>query len=283
MNTPAHPFPPPAGPARRQRARGEIRAEFTRAGSRTKLARLYQAGGLRLATPRAAVCAEGVMINTGGGMAGGDEAQFDFALGAGAHVVLTTQSAEKIYRGDDGAAFVRASIRLAPSARLEWLPQETILFEGARLSRRLEIDMAAGASLLLVEAFTFGRTAFGEDRIDASVRDSWRVRRGGSLVFADEMRLEGTAALLPRAAVASGARAIASILIADANPAASLEALRAAFSGLGDSGDAPEWGASQIEAIVIARALSPSPSRLRAAIVSVLHALRGRAAPRVWS
>ena len=180
MDNPAYLVPGQAqAPPAPQRARGEVRAEFASSGKRTALARLYQTGGLRLAIPNAAGACEGVIVNTGGGMAGGDQARLEFALGAGSKVMLTTQSAEKIYRGDDGAAEVSARVSFGAAARLEWLPQETILFEGARLTRRLEIDLAPDASLLLVEAFTFGRTAFGEDRIDASLRDSWRVRRAG--------------------------------------------------------------------------------------------------------
>jgi len=274
---------PALGAPGRQRALGEVRARFERHGERSRLARLYQTGGLRLATPNAAGAAEGVLINTGGGMAGGDEARLDFSVRAGAEVVLTTQSAEKIYRGETGAAHWRASIALDASARLEWLPQETILFEGAKLARRLNIDMAQSAALLLAEVFTFGRTAFGEDRIEASSRDSWRVRRAGKLVFAEELRLDGAAVLLPRPAIAGGARALASLLVIDADPASCLARLRAAFEAAGADGAAVEWGASRVNETVVARALSPSPSHLRATIVSVLARLRGRAAPRVWS
>jgi urease accessory protein len=267
----------------RQRARGEVRASFERTGARTGISRLYQTGGLRLAIPNAGNRAEGVIVNTGGGMAGGDEARLNFSLGEGAEVTLTTQSAEKIYRGEGQTALVNASIQCAASARLEWLPQEAILFEGASLTRRLTIDVADSGALLMVEAFTFGRTAFGEDRIDASLRDSWRIRRAGRLVFAEELRLADTANLLRRPAIAAGARAMASLLVLAPDPSASLATLRAAFETSGAAGEALEWGASLVGGIVVARALSPSPSVLRAAIVAVLAMLRGRSAPRVWS
>ena len=281
MDDPAYPVRLDSqGLAGRQRAQGEVRAEFTAAGGRTAVARLRQSGGLRLALPRSGAVAEAVFINTGGGMAGGDEARLDLTLGAGAQALATTQSAEKIYRGDEGDALVCASLRLGAAARLEWLPQETILFDGARLTRRLAIDMARDASLLFVEAVTFGRTAFGEDRIDAALRESWRVRREGRLIFAEELRLAGSAALLQRPALGGGARAMASLLLAASDPPAALDSMRAAFD---PHGGAVEWGASMVEGIVVARALSHSPAHLRAAIVGVLLALRGRGAPRVWS
>jgi urease accessory protein len=267
----------------RQRARGEVRAAFERTGARTGLSRLYQTGGLRLAIPNAGARAEAVIVNTGGGMAGDDAARLDFTLGEGAQVTLTTQSAEKVYRGGGDTASVNASIQCAAATRLEWLPQETILFDGADLARRLEIDLAEDSVLLAVEAFTFGRTAFGEDRIDARLHDSWRIRRAGRLVFAEELRIDDTASLLERSAIGAGARAIASLLIVAPDPSASLAPLRAAFEASSDAGRTLEWGASLVGGIVVARAVSPSPSVLRAAIVDVLATMRGRSAPRVWS
>jgi len=281
MDQPAYPLSEDSqGVGARQRARGVVRATFALTARRTTLAQLRQSGGLRLALPRSGAVAEAVLINTGGGMAGGDAAELDFALEPGAQALVTTQSAEKIYRGDDGAAHLSAHLSLGPAARLEWLPQETILFDGAKLTRRLVIDLAGDSSLLFVEAVTFGRTAFGEDRIEAALRESWRLRRAGKLIFAEEMRLDAAAALLPRPALGGGARAMATLLMAAPDPPAALEAARAAF---GPAVEAIEWGASLVEGIVIARALSPSPALLRAAIVGALAVLRGRAAPRVWS
>jgi urease accessory protein len=266
-----------------QRARGEVRASFERTCARTGLSRLYQTGGLRLAIPNAGNRADGVIVNTGGGMAGGDTARLDFLFGEGAEVTLTTQSAEKIYRGEGETASVNASIQCAAATRLEWLPQETILFDGADLARRLEIDLAESATLLLVEAFTFGRIAYGEDRIAARLRDSWRIRRAGRLAFAEELRLGDSAKALNRPAIGAGARAMASLLIVAPDPPASLATLRAAFEPCGAASETLEWGASLVGGIVVARAVSSSPSVLRTAIVSVLAALRGRSAPRVWS
>jgi urease accessory protein len=199
-------------------------------------------------------------------------------------VLFTTQSAEKIYRTEDDAAEVDARIVVAEGARLEWLPQETILFHNARFVRRLAIDLAVDASLLLVEAVTFGRIAMGERDIDASIHDSWRVRRQGRLVFAEELRLDHAAAALDRIGVGRGARAIATILIAAPDPQAQLEKLRTALDEARQGDDAPlEGGATAFEGLALARLISPSPARLRAALVAVMIALRGRAAPRVWT
>jgi urease accessory protein len=280
-----------SGPVRAQaqgasvalRARGEARAVFARVGSRTAPARAVETGGLRLRFPKASAGCEAVLINTGGGMAGGDHAKIEIALEPGAEALFTTQSAEKIYRSDGATSKVEAWATLGAGARLEWLPQETILFQGARFARRLEVELAPDSSLLLVEAITFGRIAMGERDIDASLHDSWRIRRAGRLVFAEEVRLDHAAATLDRLAVGRGARAIASILIAAPDSQTQLDKIRAALDGACDAGEEPlEAGATTFDGLVLARLAAPSPLRLRAAIAAVMMALRGRAAPRVW-
>ena len=202
---------------------------------------------------------------------------------AGAEVLFTTQSAEKIYRSDSGASEVETHVAVGAGARLEWLPQETILFQGARFARRLEVDLAADASLFLVEAITFGRIAMGEHSIDAAIHDLWRVRRESRLVFAEELRLDHASAALDRPAVGRGARAIASILIAAPDAQAQLDKIRATLDEAREADDEPlEAGATAFDGLALARLVSPSPARLRAALVTVMMALRGRAAPRVW-
>jgi urease accessory protein len=272
------------GASARLRAQGEVRAAFARIGGRTEPARVFDTGGLRLRFPRASGGCEAVLINTGGGMAGGDRAKTAIVLDAGAEVLFTTQSAEKIYRSDGGTTQVEMRAAVGAGACLEWLPQETILFHGARFARRLDVDLAADASLLLVEAVTFGRIAMGEHSADADLRDSWRIRREGRLVFAEELRLDHAGAVLDRPAVGRGARAIASILIAAPDAQARLDKIRAALdAACRGEGEPLEAGATGLDGLVLARLISRSPARLRAAVHEVMMALRGRAAPRVWS
>ncbi|HEY3720816.1 MAG TPA: urease accessory protein UreD [Roseiarcus sp.] len=271
----------PAG--EQQRARGEIRASFARAGACTEAARLFETGGLRLRFPRAGAECEAVVVNTGGGMAGGDRARVDLALAPGARVTATTQAAEKIYRAEGAVAEVAVRLVVEAGATLVWAPQETLLFDRARLSRRLEADVAADGSLLVVEASVFGRLAHGETRIDAVLHDDWRIRREGRLIFAEAVRLENAAATLDRPAVGRGARAIATLLSVDPLAPTRLDELRAALDAVvADPGEWLEAGAGVVDGALIARALSASPARLRAAIVSAMRVLRGREAPRVW-
>ncbi len=268
--------------ARPNRARGELRARFAHHGDRTRAIQCYEAGGLRLRFPKVVAgltpeC-EAVCINTGGGMVGGDSATLDFACEAESTVTFTTQSAEKIYRSDGVGSTVDVSLALAPGARAEWLPQETILFDRTHLTRRLTVDMAATSALLMVEILVFGRLAMGEAMGTGYVHDRWRIRRDGRLIFAEEMHLDGAIAdLLDRPALGGGARAVATVLLVARGAETMLDPVRAVLTE-----PATEAGASAWNGMLSLRALSPSPASLRATIVAVLKVLRGQAAPRVW-
>jgi len=273
----------PDGAATRLRARGAVRAVFARIGAKSAPARVFDAGGLRLRFPNSAGPCEAVLVNTGGGMAGGDRAAIEFTLEAGADVHATTQSAEKVYRSDGEAAQVATHLTLAAGARLAWTPQETILFDKSRLVRRLDADLATDASLLLIEATVFGRLAMGEEQIAASLRDRWRIRRDGRLVFADDLRLDDAAQTLSRPAVGREARAIASFLFMAPDAASRIEALRAIFDEIAARDGAPlEAGASAVDGFVVGRGLSRDPAQLRAFVLAVMMALTGRPTPRVW-
>ncbi len=266
-------------PRARQRAQAQARATFQRSGDRTEPSRLYETGGLRWRFPRSTSPCEAVIVNTGGGVAGGDSLRVELALTEGAEVAATTPAADKIYRSDGPAARLETRLSLAPGARLLWLPQETILFEGARLERKLSVDMALDAELLMVESFVFGRLAMGETAIDARLGDSWRIRRDRRLVFADETKLDHAAASLDRIAVGAGARAVATILAAAPDVAARLPSLRAALE---TEGEGIEAGASAFDGLVVARLVSPSPGRLREALIASILALGGGEPPRLW-
>ncbi len=272
------PVEPRDGLAGRQRARAEARASFARVGARTEPARLFETGGLRWRFPRSSNPCEAALINTGGGIAGGDSYSVSLTLGEGAEVEATTPSAERIYRSNGPAASIATRLELRPGARLFWLPQETLVFEGARLERRLEVDTSGEAEFLIVETLVFGRLAMGETQIDASVRDSWRVRRDGQLVFADETRLDHAGATLDRKAVGAGARALSTIVASPPNVEARLPGLRAALEAAGSD---IESGASAFDGLIVARLLAASFDQLRMGLVASIIALGGRK-PRLW-
>src|SRR5204863_108515 len=164
------------------RARGAVSFDVQLQDGATRRRRLHESGSLRVRFPSP----EGdglsaVLVNTAGGIAGGDRFDIEIAAGEGARLTLTTAAAEKVYRAAGPAAELNIALRLAARAHLSWLPQETILFDRARMSRRIDIDLAEGSSLLLCEIVVFGRPAMGERLTSGEFVDRWRVERGGKL------------------------------------------------------------------------------------------------------
>jgi urease accessory protein len=260
------------------RANSTVRASFARHAESTAVAGLYEAGAVRLRFPKAGPGCEGVLINTSGGMAGGDTTRLSFDLQRRAAVTLTTQSAEKVYRAEAAPASSGLRLTLADEACLAWLPQETILFDGAKLARSIEITMAARARLTLLEIVVFGRMAAGERLNCGFFRDRWRVRRAGELVLAEDVRLEGEITeLLARAATGGGARAVATLVHVSPNAEARLKPVRRALAGARSESAASAWNG-----LLVARFASVEPAVVRAdAMRAVIRLLRAPL-PRVW-
>jgi urease accessory protein len=260
------------------RARGGVRLAIGPTPRGSAPLRVAESGGYRARFPRSSGVCEGVLINTGGGLAGGDRMTIHAAIAAGASAVLTTQAAEKVYRSDGAATEIAVELTLEERSRLEWLPQEHILFDGARLRRTLDAAMAGNASLTLVESAVFGRVAMGEALAAGAFRDRWRVRRDGRLIFAEDLRLEGDIErTLARRAVANGARSLATVLHVAPDAELRLSAAREALEHA-----ASECGASVWNGMLVARFLSPDPHRLRADLARFLERFRGRPLPRSW-
>lgn len=264
-----------------QRAKGEGRIAVERAtGDGHKVVGLRQAGAARIICPRNHLDAafEAVLLNTAGGLTGGDRFSWEASAGRDTMLRVTTQTAERVYRSAGGDARVETRLGAEVGARLEWLPQETILFDGARLSRSLSIDIAGDAGLLAVESVVFGRRAHGERVGSGSLRDQWRVRREGRLIYADAVRMDGgIAALLDRPATFGGAQAFATILLAGPGRMAigDIRALLPVDDGL-------EAGASALPEVTVIRILAAHGDVLRPALARLLVALRGAPLPRVW-
>jgi urease accessory protein len=259
------------------RAAGHIKCRFTANPRRTEASELYEAGGYRMKFPKGPLC-EGVLINTGGGMAGGDSITVDIALDKQAKAVVSTQSAEKIYKAQSEASTSSVHLSLAEGSQLAWLPQETLLFSGAKLNRKFRVDMAVDATLTLFEGLIFGRGAMGERISDGTFRDSWRIKRGGKLVFADDVSIDGAMAdRLDRPAVGNGARAVATFLYLAPDAEARLDA-----AGLALENSLCECGASAWNGMLIARFAAVDPSALRQSATRFLNQFRAVSIPRVW-
>jgi len=260
------------------RAVGSVRFETILSGTTTRRGDVHEAGSLRVRFPSPE--AEGlsaVFVNTAGGIAGGDRFDIDIAVGAGSSLAVTTAAAEKVYRAQGPAAEVNITLKAAAGAHLSWLPQETILFDRARVARRIDIDLAEGASLLLCEIVVFGRAAMGERMLHGEFLDRWRVRRGGRLVFAETVRLDGDIGeKLARPAVANGGVAIGTALIVPGDEAL-VERIREASETFGG-----EVGISAWNGFAMARFCAQDAARLRADMMAVLGRASGVALPRLW-
>jgi urease accessory protein len=261
-----------------QRTRGEAAIVFKAVAGRTRLENLRQNGSAKIRLPKVEAGAPplAVLINTAGGLTGGDRLSSAVTIRSGARATVTTQACEKIYRSAGGDAEVTASLNVGEGARLDWLPQQTILFDGARLSRRLEANLAADATLLAVEATIFGRTARGERVRSGFFRDRWRIHRNGKLIFADDLRFDwAVAGLLDRPAVLAGACAMATILYAGREPERHLDRLRAI---IGDGGGVSVWNGK-----LLARIVAEGGAALqRVTNPSLVELLDGAALPKLW-
>ncbi len=274
---------PAALPPQRQRSEGRVRIAAARFGAVTRVADLAEGGAMRLRVPRGGPGLEAVIVNTAGGVCCGDRFTIEASAGPGAHLTVVTPAAEKVYRSDGPLAEISVSLAAEAGARLEWLPQETILFDRARLRRRYEVDIAPNATFLSFEGLMLGRLAYGDAMGEGHLEDHWRIRRGGALVFADAFRLSGPiGALLERPAVAGGARALATLLYISPDAEARLEEARDYLEGAPTSVPC-EAGASAWNGILAVRWLAPDIGTLRRAATSFLMAFRKAPMPRVWA
>lgn len=259
------------------RATGGITLAVGADGGRTRRTQVHEHGSLRARFPNEqANLLETVIINTAGGMAGGDKFAIQIALGAGTSVLAGTAAAEKIYRSTGPDATVALTIDAAPGSRCVWLPQETILFDRACLLRRIDVNLAEDASLIMAEAVVFGRSAMGETVGMGRLIDRWRVRRGSRLIFAESVQLDGAIGnKLAEPAIAAGAVAIATLLVVpgDDTKLAAIRTLSEQFVG--------EVGVSAWNGIALARLCARDGAALRHDLALVLAAL-GTPVPRLW-
>jgi urease accessory protein len=247
-----------------------------RAG-KTMIADLREADGYRLKFPRSELC-EAMIVNTGGGLAGGDCLTFNLILEPHASGVLSSQSAEKIYKAQSDPARVNLDFKLADGSALFWLPQESIIFDGARFERRMNVEIASSACFAAFEGFVFGRHAMGEHLHSGNIADDWSIRRGGELIFAERLRLSGEInAQLLRPALGHSARMCATFLYVSPDAEHRLDEVRALLNPYQG-----HWGASSWNGLLCARFLDNDPARMRRNIIKFMGSFFGFSLPRVW-
>jgi urease accessory protein len=260
-----------------QRARGEGRVVATVRDGRTAIAGLYQEGCAKIRLPNTHSDAlQAVLMNTAGGLTGGDHVRWSADAGPGAKLVLTTPACERVYRSIGGDAVVENRLVVRDGAHVDWLPQETILFEHSRLDRRLEVDLAEGATLTAVEAVLLGREAMGEAAREARLRDNWRIRRNGRLIHAEATSIGGAARERDGISLLAGALAFATVLHVGPDAERKLDSVRALLPETG--------GASAIGERLTVRLLGASGLALRRSLSPIIALLSSAGSvPRLWT
>jgi urease accessory protein len=260
------------------RARGTINLSVKPTAGGTGIRNLRQAGSSKAVFPRChSTGLEAVLVNTAGGVTGGDSFANDLCAESGTTLTLTTQAAERAYRAQPGEiGRVTTQLRLLGNARLNWLPQETILFDSSALHRSLSVEMDADATLLMVEPLVFGRAAMNETLSDCTFNDRISIMQNGAPLFLDQMSLRGNAAaFLARTGVANGAGAMASVVFAAPNADSYLKQVRALLSGTS--------GASLIrDNLLYIRVLAADSFLLRKTLIPILKCLNETSLPRSW-
>lgn len=261
---------------RQPRAVGTAMLRARKQGGRSVIGDLRQEGALKLVFPRSRSLLQAVLLNTAGGITGGDKLRLEAVAGPETHLQLTTQACERAYRAREEFGEVETRLRVEPGARLDWLPQELILFDGAALRRSLRIDLESDARLLMAEPVIFGRSSMGEELKNAAFHDRIGVYRDGSPLWLDQVRLEGDiASQLDRPAIAAGAAAMASLLYIAPDAEGRIDALRRILP--------PRAAASLLAPDMIAlRILAADGFTLRQTLLPALDMLSDDALPIAW-
>ena len=261
--------------ARMQRSQGAARVVMGPRG----LIDLAQRGSAKAMLPRmTAGLPEIVFLNTSGGLASGDRLAFGVELRAGTRALATTQTAERAYRATGAPAQAQVELSVGAGGWLDWLPQETILFQDARLERSTRIDLRGDAGCLMLETVVLGRIAMAETVTRLHLRDRREIRRDGRLVHHDALALDGDAlARGPHAAMARGARAMATLVVAAPHAPDLLTRARDALAEPGVTG-----AASAPPGRLVVRLLAQADWPLRRQVVRLLGALRPDPLPRIW-
>lgn len=262
-----------------QRAVGVGRLSVKQRDGRTRINRLYQEGCAKIRIPKTyhGTALEAVLINSSGGVTGGDRMNWSFEAGSDTHLMLTTQASEKIYKSSGGVAVNTVTLKADRAARLAWLPQETIVFNRAGFARTITADLADDAEALFLEPIILGRRSMGEHVLSADLRDTWRISQGGQLIHAEDFRLSGDiASILSQRAVTGGLTAFATLLFVSPRADGFLNEARQL---IGKNGGLSCWNGK-----LLARVMAEDSFQLRKILLPLVALMNFEAdLPKVWS
>ena len=168
-----------------ERATGTLKATII--GSGNRIGELYQKGSSRLFFPKNfSKTMECVLINTAGGITGGDKFKCSIKASEESSILVTTQASEKVYRAINGSAEVETQLSISKNSKLVWLPQDTILFSESNLSRKIIIHIEDGAEFLAFDQIVLGRSAMGENIVKSNLHDNWKIYYRNKLIYFDQ-------------------------------------------------------------------------------------------------
>jgi len=270
-----------------QRSEGLARLILAGSAQGTRIVDIFQRSPIRLMFPgiRGACVEEAVVVNTGGGIAGGDRLELAVTVLPDASITVTSQAAERVYRALNEPALVETRLKICRAAKLAWLPQETIVFNGGRMRRNTEIEISAGAEMLALEWLVLGRSAHGEEIVGGEITDGWQVRLDGRLIWADRFR--ATDDVFPRLqspALLANFKAIGTLIYFGPDPAVQVQFLRDVAPQL-----QCHCFATSVSGLVIVRLAACAAAELKGALREILPQF-GRARrqdpfrlPKMWS
>ena len=270
-----------------QRAEGSVRITLRGSENGNRIMDVFQRFPLRVMFPRTGSCAveEAVLVNAAGGIAGGDRLESAVTVQADASIAVTSQAAEKVYRALNEPARITTKLKACEAAKLAWLPQETIVFNWARLRRETEIEISSAAELLALEWLVLGRAAHGEEMVGGHITDSWRVKKDGRLIWADSFRAtDETFPYLHRKALLSNCKAIGTLIYFGPYIDKRLEFLRDITPSL-----ECDCAATSVGGLIVVRFAAKVSSDLRLALCGLLQHLSRELGPgpfrvpKMWS
>ncbi len=260
-----------------QRAHGVGELGFVFQGGRSCLSHLYQSGCTKIMMPKNHhVVPDAVVINTAGGLTGGDQISLSVELQEKCHLRLATQTAERIYRSTGPDASCCYDFKIGPDASLEWMAQESIMFQGGRIERSIKVDMDGSSRLLLVEPVVLGRRAMGETVSSGSFRDKWRIFRDGELIFADNLRIHNFSRLGSKAAL-GGDTAFATLLFVSPDAEEKAPLVKLSLNHQDRRAGCSAWND-----FLLVRMTAPDGAALRKEVMKLVGLITGRTLPRVW-
>ena len=260
---------------------------FRRDATRSVLASRRHSGPLRVQKalhPEGPEVCQAIVVHPPGGIVGGDRLEIAVEVGPHAHAQLTTPGAAKWYRSGGADAVARTRLEVGEAGVLEWLPQESLLFDGARAAITLRIDLAAGARFVGWDIVGLGRTASGERFATGRLHQTIELRHDGELAWCERTVLDGGSPALQSGAILAGAPAFGTMIVAGVRVAdATLAACRSIVCVNGDC------AVTRLPHVLVARYRGASAIDARTYFALQWHALRpivvGRAAvaPRIWN